>query len=181
MDATDLVLGFVNSRDGTAVEPSDVDHFVDGVHFRDWLASRSSRPADASDADAATARELREALIEVLRPHSGEVAAERLAEAEEQLRRIALRHPLTPVVTAAGVTLTPAQPGLFGEVLAGVAELSLSGQWARLKVCRAFPSRRVFVDHTRNRSAVYCSSHCASKTAMRAYRERKKAASSTTS
>jgi predicted RNA-binding Zn ribbon-like protein len=91
---------------------------------------------------------------------------------------MALRHPLTPVITASGVVLQPAQPGVFGEVLAAVVELSLSGKWARLKTCRAHPCRWVFVDQTRNGSAVYCSPGCASKAAMRAYRERKKAASS---
>jgi predicted RNA-binding Zn ribbon-like protein len=177
MDTTELVLGFVNSHDGADVYPDRVDRLVDGERFRDWLGEHAY-PADASDADAAAARELREALIDVVRTHSGEVPAERLGEAEEQLRRFALRHPLTPVITTSGVTLKPAQPGVFGEVLAGVAELSLSGQWARLKACRSHPCRWVFVDHTRNRSAVYCSPGCASKATMRAYRERKRAASS---
>lgn len=177
MDATDTVLGFVNSHDGAAVDPNRVDNFVDGTRFRDWLAAREL-PAEASDADAAAARELREALIDLVRTHSAEVAAERLAEAEAQLSRFALRHPLTSVITASGVALRPAQPGVFGDVLAGVAELSLSGRWARLKTCRAHPCRWVFVDQTRNGSAVYCSPGCASKAAMRAYRERKKASSS---
>ena len=116
----------------------------------------------------------------MVRTHSADVSAERLAEAEEQLRRFALRHPLTSMITASGVTLVPAQPGVFGEVLAGVTELTLSGEWARLKTCRAHPCRWVFFDQTRNRSAVYCSPGCASKAGMRAYRERKRAATSTT-
>jgi predicted RNA-binding Zn ribbon-like protein len=172
----DLVLGFVNSHDGSAVDPSRVDRFMDGAHYRDWLAERGL-PAEASDADAAAARELRESLIDVIRTHNAAVEPERLAEAEERLRRTALRHPLTPVITASGVVLQPAQPGVFGEVLAAVVELSLSGKWARLKTCRAHPCRWVFVDQTRNGSAVYCSPGCASRAGMRAYRERKRASS----
>jgi len=175
----DLVLGFVNSHDGSAVDPSRVDRFMDGAHYREWLAGRGL-PAEASDADAAAARELREALIDVVRTHNADVEPDRLAEAEERLRRMALRHPLTTVITASGVELRPAQPGVFGEVLAAVVELSLSGKWARLKTCRAHPCRWVFVDQTRNGSAVYCSPGCASKAAMRAYRERKKAGSGPT-
>ncbi|MFC0429781.1 hypothetical protein [Kutzneria buriramensis] len=53
----------------------------------------------------------------------------------------------------------PAQPDVFGEALASVASLSLAGEWGRFKTCRALGVR-------------------GSKAAMRAYRERKKAASS---
>jgi predicted RNA-binding Zn ribbon-like protein len=142
------------------------------------LAGRAWLPAEASDADAAAARELREPLIDVVRAHNADVDASQLAEAEERLRRMALHHPLTPVITASGVALQPAQPGMFGEVLAAVVELSPSGKWAWVKTCRAHPCRWVFVDQTRNGSVVYCSPGCASEAAMRAYRSRKKAASS---
>lgn len=131
------------SASAASVQPGDgkVEQFGDAEDFRRWLSAR-----DLPDADAAGARELREALIDVLRAHSAPgLAADRRQEIEEQARRITALHPVVPVVEAGGVRLHPAQPGVFGEVLAGVAELSLSAA-------------------------------CGSKAAMRAYRERKKSA-----
>ena len=158
--SSDLVITFVNSS-----EP-------------DWLAAHTTEPVGA--ADIAAAAELRERLVILLREHSNCVddpAA--VGEARSYLRRIAPRYPLVPVFSADGCALTPAQdgvPGLFGQLLAAVADLSYRGAWPRVKVCKNKGCHRGFFDKTRNTSGLYCSPACGSQAAMRAYRNRQKVA-----
>jgi predicted RNA-binding Zn ribbon-like protein len=158
--SSDLVIAFVN-----AGEP-------------DWLAAHTAEPVDAADVAAAT--ELRQRLVVLLREHSNCVDDPRTADdARAYLRRIAPRYPLVPVLTTEGCTLTPAQtgvPGLFGQLLAAVADLSYRGAWSRVKVCKNKGCHRAFFDKTRNTSGLYCSPACSSQAAMRAYRSRQKVA-----
>ncbi|MBZ9640946.1 CGNR zinc finger domain-containing protein [Streptomyces sp. PSKA30] len=150
-----------------------------------WLLEKAmgSETTHVTEADAASARELREALITVLLAHSGDkdTTPEVLAEAEGYLRHAASRYPLVTVVTASGASLVPAQtgiPGLFGTVLANVTELAQAGVWDRVRACRHQPCHFGFFDRTRNRTAVYCGTKCGSRESMRAYRKRKKALAS---
>jgi predicted RNA-binding Zn ribbon-like protein len=158
--SSDLVVGFVNA---------DVP---------EWLASHTTEPVDA--ADVATAGELRSQLVTLLRAHSGCVDdPASVTTAHAYLRRIAPRYPLVPLITADGCTLTTAQtgvPGLFGQVLAAVADLSYRGAWPRVKVCKNRGCHHGFFDKTRNTSGLYCSPACSSQAAMRAYRSRQKVA-----
>jgi predicted RNA-binding Zn ribbon-like protein len=157
---SDLVIGFVDAGDP------------------EWLAARAGEPVGV--ADVAAAEELRSRLVILLREHSHCVDDARdVDDARAYLRRIAARYPLVPVLTAAGCELVPAQtgvPGLFGQLLAAVADLSYRGAWPRVKICKNKGCHRGFFDKTRNTSGLYCGPACSSQAAMRAYRSRRKAA-----
>jgi predicted RNA-binding Zn ribbon-like protein len=183
--AADVVLQFVNTH---PAPPYRAERFGSAQAMHAWLLENdmTSQTTRVAEADAATARELRGALITVLLAHSGDkdVTPEVLAQAEEYLRTVASRYPLVTVVTASGASLVTAQtgvPGLFGTVLASVTELAQAGVWDRLRACRYPPCRFCFFDRTRNSSAVYCGPKCGSRASMRAYRQRKKDLAATTS
>lgn len=174
--AAELVLGFVNTR---AIDGSR-EELRDGAAFSQWLRQEDLiAPASlVTDADAAAARELRDALVHVLLAHAGEQDEDQgRAEAEEYLRRSAEMYPLAPVITASGVHLAPTRsgvPGALAHMLAAAADVALRGSWMRLKACRNPPCHLGFYDRTRNSSAVYCSpNRCGAQVAMRTYRSRK--------
>jgi predicted RNA-binding Zn ribbon-like protein len=171
----DLVLRFVNTHpDGGG----RAEQLADGRAFARWLGDAGFAVDAATDADAAGARELRDALVTVLLAHSGD-APDDLADAERHLRTVAERYPLTPVVTAGGITLVSTQSGVpaaLGSVLAAVATCDREGGWARLKACRNPPCHFGFVDRSRNGSAGFCSATCRSQASMRAYRARRRTA-----
>ncbi|MFJ9910557.1 CGNR zinc finger domain-containing protein [Actinacidiphila glaucinigra] len=177
--AADALLRFLNTH---ASGPRQLpERLSDAPAMQAWLMEHGlgTESTHVTEADAAGARELRDALIAVLLAHAGDPSTtpEALAQAEEHLRGIAARYPLTTVVTAAGATLTSTQtgiPGLFGTVLANVTELAHAGLWDRLRACRHDPCHFCFFDRTRNSSAGYCGPRCASRASMRAYRRRRK-------
>jgi predicted RNA-binding Zn ribbon-like protein len=157
-----LIVGFVNSGSGLV----------------DWLAQFAEEPT-VDQADVVAGRELRSALLSLLRAHSGCMTDDtEVAAAEAYLRRIAVRHPLVPQITAEGCALVPAQAGVlraFGALLAAVTELAYQGGWPRVKVCKNVACHEAFFDKTRNSSGLYCSAACSSQAAMRAYRSRQRA------
>jgi predicted RNA-binding Zn ribbon-like protein len=174
--SSDLILDFVNTR----ARGDDYPELLgDSVGLAAWIAGSGSsgQGAVATDADAAVARELREAMVALLRAHSG--CNDELADAEDYLARIAERYPLTPRLDAGGCTLVSQQsgiPGLLGSLFAAAADLASRGAWQRLRICKDPACRTGFFDKTRNSSGLYCSSACSSKMAMRAYRSRLKSA-----
>ncbi|GAT64854.1 CGNR zinc finger domain-containing protein [Planomonospora sp. ID91781] len=187
-EAADLVLDFVNTRPIDGRE----ERLADAPAAARWLraAGLAREGTLVTEADAAAARELRQALVTVLLAHAGEHAGggpgdggpgggTALEEAEAHLRRSGALYPLSPVVTAHDVRLVPAQegvPGAFGGLLAAVSELARGGIWARVKACRNPPCHLGFYDRTRNCSAAYCSpKRCGAQVAMRSYRSRRAA------
>jgi predicted RNA-binding Zn ribbon-like protein len=145
-----------------------------------WLGAASGEP-QITEADAAEARELRDALIVVLLANARDphTHSEQVRAAEALLRRAGERYPLAFAVDGGQIRLRAARSGLagaFGQVLASIAALSLSGEWSRVKACRNEPCHRAFIDHSRNTSAVYCGPQCGSQVSMRAHRARRRAA-----
>ncbi|MFD7436027.1 CGNR zinc finger domain-containing protein [Streptomyces sp. NPDC059861] len=178
--AADVVLQFVNTH--PAGPHRLPERFGSAEDLRAWLREQAlgRETTHVTEADAASARELREALITVLLAHSADkdTTPGVLAEAEGYLRHAASRYPLVTVVTASGASLAPAQtdvPGLLGTVLANATELAQTGVWDRLRACRHQPCHFGFFDRTRNKNAVFCGPRCGSRESMRAYRQRKKA------
>lgn len=177
----ETVLAFVNTRaDGSGRRES----FGDGDSFAAWLAERDEFGGETvvTDADAAVARELRDALVTVLLAHSGdeESLGEPLLHAEQHLRRVGSHYPLATVVTAGGVELASPQvgvPRVFGTVLAAVTTFAQSGDWGRIKACRNPPCHFGFFDRTRNGGGLYCSTGCGSQVSMRKHRQRQRHAS----
>ncbi|GGJ28088.1 CGNR zinc finger domain-containing protein [Streptomyces brasiliensis] len=175
---TELVLAFVNTRaDGDGRQ----ELFGDAGAFSAWLSAhdRAGGQNIVTAADAATARELRDALVTMLLAHSGDQDSlgAPLEAAEQHLRRAGSLYPLVSVVTADGATLTSEQTGVagvFARVLAAVTTFAQQGDWQRLKACRNPPCHFGFFDRTRNGAARYCSPSCGSAVSMRNYRERKR-------
>ncbi|MBP0454570.1 CGNR zinc finger domain-containing protein [Kitasatospora sp. RG8] len=181
--AVETVLAFVNTRaDGSGRREA----FGDGHSFAAWLAEYDEFGGEtvATDADAAAARELRDALVTVLLAHSGdeESLGEPLQRAERHLRRAGSLYPLATVVTAGGVELASQQAGVervFGTVLAAVTTFAQSSDWGRIKACRNPPCHFGFFDRTRNGGGLYCSPGCGSQVSMRNYRRRQRQESRT--
>ncbi|ALO12190.1 CGNR zinc finger domain-containing protein [Streptomyces gardneri] len=179
----ETVLGFVNTRaDGSGRR----ELFEDGDAFAAWLAERDEFGGDTvvTDADAAVARELRDALVTVLLAHSGdeETLGEPLQRAERHLRRVGSLYPLATVVTAGGVELASPQAGVprvFGTLLAAVTTFAQSSDWGRIKACRNPPCHFGFFDRTRNGAGLYCSTGCGSQVSMRKHRQRQRQGSGT--
>lgn len=174
-EAAEVLLTFVNTR---AIDGSR-EELLDGAAFSRWLRKEDliDSASLVTDADAAAARELRDALVIVLLAHAGEQDEAGRAGAEEYLRRSAELYPLAPVITASGVHLAPTQsgvPGALATMLAAASDVALRGSWMRLKACRNPPCHLGFYDRTRNSSAAYCSpNRCGAQVAMRTYRSRK--------
>ncbi|MFD5325153.1 CGNR zinc finger domain-containing protein [Streptomyces sp. NPDC127092] len=174
----EAVLAFVNTRaDGSGRR----EMFGDGAAFAAWLAERDEFGGETvvTDADAAVARELRDALVTLLLAHSGdeESLGEPLLRAERHLRRVGELYPLAAAVTADGVELTSPQAGVprvFGTVLAAVTTFAQSGDWGRIKACRNPPCHFGFFDRTRNGAGLYCSTGCGSQVSMRKHRRRQR-------
>ncbi|MER5202475.1 CGNR zinc finger domain-containing protein [Streptomyces sp. NPDC002825] len=174
----ETVLAFVNTRaDGSGRR----ELFEDGDSFAAWLAERDEFGGESAvtDADAAVARELRDALVTVLLAHSGdeEILGEPLQRAERHLRRVGSLYPLATVVTAGGVELASPQAGVervFGTVLAAVTTFAQSSDWGRIKACRNPPCHYGFFDRTRNGGGLYCSTGCGSQVSMRKHRQRRR-------
>jgi predicted RNA-binding Zn ribbon-like protein len=176
--AAETVLRFVNTR---ADAGGSIERFGNAAGFAAWLAEDDQFSGDVvtTDADAATARELRDALVAVLLAHSGDqdVVGEPLSMAEDHLRRVGVLYPLAAVVRATGVQLISPQVGVayvFGTVLAAVTEFAQSGEWKRVKACRNPPCHGGFFDRTRNGAALYCSAGCSAQVSMRKYRQRQR-------
>lgn len=162
-----------------------VERFADAEHLHAWLGEVGWLGAEpgrnvTTDADAAEARQLRDALVTVLLEHANDPAVTDtdLAQAETLLSRAGQRYPVAADIDRAGARLRPIQdglPGTLARVLAAAGELALAGDWPRVKACRNQPCHLAFVDRTRNTSAGYCSPQCASQASMRAYRARRRA------
>ncbi|MEV0533787.1 CGNR zinc finger domain-containing protein [Kitasatospora sp. NPDC050463] len=178
MPTVETVLAFVNTRaDGAGRR----ELFGNGDSFAAWLAEHDEFGGEtvATDADAAAARELRDALVTLLLAHSGdeESLGEPLRDAERHLRRAGALYPLATVVTAGGVELASPQAGVprvFGTVLAAVTTFAQTGDWGRIKACRNPPCHFGFFDRTRNGAGLYCSTGCGSQVSMRNYRRRQR-------
>jgi predicted RNA-binding Zn ribbon-like protein len=166
----ELIQDFVNSAD---IEEQR-DDLLDARGLVGWLAlHRLSGPrARASDADAADARAVREALRELLRANNGADVDE--AAAAATLDAAARRAGLTVSFGARAIRLVPGEPGVhgaLGSVLAAAAEAMADGSWQRLKACRADNCRWAFVDHARNHSRQWCDMRvCGNRQKARVYR-----------
>jgi predicted RNA-binding Zn ribbon-like protein len=177
--AAELVLGFVNTRPTGNGEP---ERMSDAPALRQWMETAGldgDGDLRVTDADAAVARELRAALVALLLSHVGVEEHEgAVADAEDHLRRAAALYPLVAVLTESGCELVPSQhgvPGAFGSLFAALSQVTASGLWPRMKMCRNLPCHVSFLDKTRNSAGLYCSAACSSQVSMRSYRQRQKA------
>jgi predicted RNA-binding Zn ribbon-like protein len=167
-----LVCDFVNSVD---LEERR-DELADGRGLVRWVAAHglSGERFRASDADAAEARALREALRELMRANN-DVAVDR-ASAVGRLDAAGRRAKLTARFDSGSIRLVPGERGVrgaLGVVLGAAGEAMADGSWQRAKACRSDTCCWAFVDRSRNRSRQWCSmSVCGNRAKARTFRER---------
>ena len=135
-----------------------------------WLGEQG---VEASPTELDQAREVREALRELLfanngqRPHGDPAAT---------LNRAALAAELTADFASGDLTpRTSGASGVLGHVLGVTFKAMADGTWSRLKACRNHGCRWAFYDQSRNRSARWCSMQlCGNRTKTRSYRARQR-------
>jgi predicted RNA-binding Zn ribbon-like protein len=167
-----LVCDFVNS-----VElEDDRDELADARGLVHWLSAHglAGQHARATDADAAEARALREALRELMRANNGDTvdraAAAALLDASGRRAALAVRF------DTGSIRLVPRERGVrgaLGVVLGAAGEAMADGSWRHAKACRSETCRWAFVDRSRNQSRQWCSmSVCGNRAKARAFRKR---------
>ena len=181
MVGTELIRDYVNTRDlleegealGTAAE------------LASWLVEHDLTPngTSATGADLRRAKELREALRQLLLANTGlevdTVGAFAVLDGAAQRARIRLRFEegraqLEPSV--GGVT------GALGRILIGVHTAMGDGSWERLKACRASDCEWAFIDVAKNQSRAWCSMRvCGNREKARLFRERQRTRASSSS
>src|SRR4051812_20482121 len=166
----ELVRSFVNTYD----HEDGTEELVDPGALTAWFEANGLGAVQATTADLARARELREALRAILQHHGGaelDPAAPRVVDDAAARAQLAVTfddhgHALVEP-RAAGVD------GVLGHLLVTVADAQRDGTWARLKACAAEDCRYAFYDRSRNRSAVWCDMKvCGNRQKVRSFRER---------
>jgi predicted RNA-binding Zn ribbon-like protein len=168
----EVVRRFVNTLD---LENAP-DELSSPARLRAWLEERGlPAPVELDEGDLRTAIDLREALRQLMLANNGEPhdvsAVAKLNEAAESAR-------LTVRFEDGGKAsrLAPAGSGVeaaLGAILAIVFRSMAEGTWPRLKACRSETCKWAFYDHSKNRSATWCSMQsCGNRAKARAYRRR---------
>jgi predicted RNA-binding Zn ribbon-like protein len=168
----ELVRQFVNTFDVEA----NWEAFASPAEMSAWMAERGLLPAGRrlTDRDLADARELREALRDVLAANAGHADG---ADARRRLDRITARYPLRMRMNGGarldddeGRGIAPAVARLLGTIY----EAMTLGTWERLKVCRNDECAWAFYDHSRNHSGAWCTmAICGNRIKGRAFRKRR--------
>jgi predicted RNA-binding Zn ribbon-like protein len=166
-----LVRDFVNTFH---VEEGE-DDIRDPATLRDWLAARGLEAGSPGPANVRRARELREALRDLLLANNqvdADTDAARVVVEEAGSRaRIELRFgpggTLVPVPTAGGAD------GALGAIVAAVSLATHDETWTRLKACRAETCHWAYYDQARNQSRAWCSMEvCGNREKVRSFRRR---------
>jgi len=166
----DLIRDFVNTI--------DLETGADTIATRDELAGWLSDNGLVDDLVEPTASEhadalaVREAVRELLLEHNGCECDTR--QASETLEAAGRRAKLAVRFTDGRPALAPEcedTPGAIGRIVAAVAELATTPEWARLKACRDDHCRVAFFDQSRNRSRAWCSMEvCGNREKARTFR-----------
>jgi predicted RNA-binding Zn ribbon-like protein len=178
----ELVREFVNTND---IEGKR-DVLQTPERLAAWLSERNLIPAGtAVDAGShARALELREGIRALARANNDEPLDEgRVAAMNRAARAAPMTLAVEPQRGDAGWRLDPAAGGVdafLGQVMGAIASSMATGTFDRLKACRNDTCRWLFYDHSRNRSATWCTmAVCGSRMKARAYRARQREAART--
>lgn len=166
------VRAFVNTLD---VENA-TDDIAAAPDLAAFLEARGLVPqgADVTPQDVALARDIREALRELMGQNAGHPMD---PAALRTLDRAVASCELAPKFSVDEVALVPGAPGAregLGRILAFVAAAMADGTWPRLKACLRDSCRWAFYDHARNRTGKWCSmSVCGNRTKAERFRSRR--------
>lgn len=172
MSDLELIRDFVNTAD---LEDGK-DELADTQGLQYWLVFHGLAELRhrATGGDLKAARELREAIRELLRAHTG-VEVD-LDAASATLDRAARQTGLAVRFEDGTVRFAPGGSGVargLGLVLAAVGGAMSDGSWPRLKACRSDTCRFAFIDNARNRSRLWCDmAVCGNRAKARAFRSR---------
>jgi predicted RNA-binding Zn ribbon-like protein len=172
MSNLELICDFVNTADLESGE----DKLADTWGLQYWLVFHGlAQLRDrATEQDLVAAREIREAIRELLRGHNGidadlDAASAALDEASRETG-LAVRF------EDGAIRFVPSDTGItggLGGVLAAVGAAMADGSWLRLKACRSDTCRWAFIDNARNLSRQWCDmAVCGNRAKARAYRSR---------
>jgi predicted RNA-binding Zn ribbon-like protein len=172
MSNLELIRDFVNTADLEGGEDKLAD--TEGLQY--WLVFNglAELRARATERDLAAAREIREAIRELLRSHNGiEVD---LDAASATLDAAAREVGLAVRFEDGAIRFVPSDTGVtggVGRVLAAVGAAMADGSWRRLKACRSDTCRWAFIDNARNLSRQWCDmAVCGNRAKARAFRSR---------
>jgi predicted RNA-binding Zn ribbon-like protein len=165
----ELVREFVNTRD----IDEDLDDIATPDALQAWLAGHDLPSAPATESDVARFAEVREGLRALLLANNGEP---RDRDAIARLDAVAATVPVSVRFGDDSCALEPEGQGLdgaLGSILGLVHTAMRDGTFQRLKACRDHTCAWAFYDHSRNRSATWCSMEvCGNRAKARAYRAR---------
>ncbi|HEX2141074.1 MAG TPA: ABATE domain-containing protein [Candidatus Limnocylindria bacterium] len=171
----ELVADFVNTND---IEGRR-DHLGTPEQLSEWLAERGVAPAGSRVSPELHRRAIavREGIRALGRANNGEPPR---AEQLEAMNRAAAAYPVRIGLTDGEWSLAPMGSGVdafLARVMAAVARAMADDTWSRVKSCRNDRCRWLFIDHSRNHSATWCSMRvCGSRSKARAYRARRREA-----
>jgi predicted RNA-binding Zn ribbon-like protein len=172
MRTLELIRDFVNTADLEAGE----DKLADARGLQYWLVFHGLAELRdrATEADAAAARALREALRELLRGHNG-FPVDREG-ASETLDAVARAAGLDVRFADGAIRFVPRKQGAaggLGLLLAAVGQAMADGSWQRLKACKSDTCRWAFIDRARNRSRQWCDmAVCGNREKARTFRKK---------
>jgi predicted RNA-binding Zn ribbon-like protein len=171
----ELLLSFLNSR---AAEPAPIDYFATATSFVAWMSANAGVEIQQSAAEeqAREARRLRAAILGFLSDR--EAPDERTIAA---LNRVSASAPLRVRVDSRGGialdTTVANTAGFLSRIVAILYDAALEGSLERLKACADADCAYAYFDSSKNHSRVWCDmGTCGSRNKVRAFRERKRAA-----
>jgi predicted RNA-binding Zn ribbon-like protein len=171
------VLGLVQAYAST-VDQAGLEQLGDPGALAEWLIARSlMSPLDSANAaDLRHAIAVREAIRSLIGANSGarvypvDIATLNQASAASRLRaRFGPDGKTRLEPEAAGVE------GALGRIVAAVFEAIGGERWTHLKLCGSHSCRKVFYDHSRNRSSRWCDmASCGNRQKALRFRQRAK-------
>jgi predicted RNA-binding Zn ribbon-like protein len=167
-----VVRDFVNTID----HELGTDELTTPAGLSAWLARVGlvERSVPSSETDLALARRLRDGFHRALvLNHDG--AKEPVPDLEAALAEL----PVELAWDGAATRLSTQAPGILGglaRVAVAAHDSARSGDWERLKICAFDECEWAYFDHSKNRSRAYCEYGCGNKIKTRAYRARRRAA-----
>lgn len=164
----ELVRQFVNTR--------DIDDHIDEIssprELERWVAAHDLGGGAATQSDVGRFADVREGLRALLLKNTGEPLDR---DAVARMDAVAGSVPLS-VTFGGDCELRPAGEGLdgaLGTILSVVYASMRDKSFHRLKACREETCEWAFYDHSRNRSATWCSMKvCGNRAKARTYRAR---------
>jgi predicted RNA-binding Zn ribbon-like protein len=177
----ELVRAFINSID---IEENR-ESLATPDELVAWLREHGLLGGDvrsASNSDLETAIGLREALRELALANNGASAASSATASELERCCDELHvHLRARLGGTRALSLEPDESGVrgaLGRLLVIAFEAMLDGSWDRMKACADNTCRWAFYDHSRNRSAHWCSMRvCGNRNKVRRFRQREPVAS----